>query len=370
MSRAHPSFRPNWVATVKSAATRLDAELQRTFPKTPAAHHAGYADYDVAKRALDSAWKTANTADTERWFRRVANWWTGRDVDEAWAALHTANQALLTIEADAVVRSQVGDMCAAVVTNLSPGGDIRVKDYLKTLELLAPPEVKLTPSDRAQLRAIREACDSTVDAAHSDARAYRNTLIQLGSLVSAVLTVVAVLAWGDKDFRTVFSGPNTTPGPWYVLELELVASLAGLTGAVFALRNYSGFQSSYGLPFVQALLKGGTGAATGLFGVLLVQSGIFSTVKPQTGASVFATAIVFGYTQYLFTRLVDKQAQGFLNAAGSRNDPATNPQLPPGTPILNLCTTSHVPIRYQGLDNDRQQHTAKGSGTSDLAEPQ
>jgi hypothetical protein len=360
MSGARSPLGPSWVATVNSAVERLKGELLR------APDHS-CVDYDVAKRALEHACQTGGSACADRAFRRVANWWTGKDVDVAWAALHTANQALLTIEAEEVVRSQVGDMYAAVMTNLSPGGDLRVKDYLKTLELLASPEVALTSGDRAQLRAIREACDSTADAAHSDARAYRNTLIQLGSLVSTVLTVVAILAWGDKDFRTVFSGPHTTPGPWYVLELELVASLAGLTGAVFALRNYSGFQFSYGLPFIQAILKGGTGAATGLFGVLLVQSGIFSTLKPQTGASVFATAIIFGYTQYLFTRLVDKQAQGFLNAAGSRNDPATNPQLPHGTPVPNLCTTRHVPTRHQGQGINHGQPTARHPGPGDPA---
>jgi len=171
------------------------------------------------------------------------------------------------------------------------------------------------------------------------ARVYRNTLIQLGSLLAIVLAVVAIIGWGDKGFRSIFSGPTTSPGPWYVLELELVASLDGLTSAVLTLRNYTGFQFTYGLPFVQTFLKGSTGAATGLLGVLLIQSGIISSLKPQTGGAVFATAIVFGSAQYLFTRLVDQQAKSILDSAGSRNDPATKPQVPAGAITPKLVTT-------------------------------
>lgn len=77
----------------------------------------------------------------------------------------------------------------------------------------------------------------------------------------------------------------------------------------------------------------GTRWLFGLFGVLLVQSQIFRAVEPQRGAGVFAAAVIFGYAQYLFTRLVDKQARDILGAAGSRDDPASKPQ-GPGVDLL------------------------------------
>lgn len=151
---------------------------------------------------------------------------------------------------------------------------------------------------------------------------------------------VALIAGGDKGFRSVFAGSGAAPGGWYVFELELIASLAGLTSAVLALRSYTGFQFTYGLPFVQAWLKGGLGAATGLMGVLLVQSGVISSLKPQSGGGVMATAIIFGSAQYLFTRLVDQHAQGILQSAGSPNDPATDPRTPAGVTPPDLATIS------------------------------
>jgi len=332
------------VAIVRSTAERLEGELLRTAPRASAT-----ADFEIAGRAVDQARRLADrpslTIDGRRFtfirrtWRRLAAWWTGYEVDQAWAALHTASQALLGIESKKVVKSQLGDMAAQVVTAFD-SGDVRVKDYLKTLELLAPARVRITAADRAQLRAIRQACDTSADGGHTDARAFRNTLILVGSLLAAVLVALAVIAALDVSFRTVFSARGV-PGHWFVAELEMMASLSGLTGAVLSLRSYSGFQATYGLPLVQAFLKGTAGAATGLLGVLLTQSGIVTSLKPEPGARVFAVAVVFGYGQYLFTRLVDQQAKTVLTSAGTRNDPGTTTHVPAGDAPPSMLTTRH-----------------------------
>ncbi len=67
-------------------------------------------------------------------------------------------------------------MAAAVVTAFRPN-DLRMRGYLKTLEILAQPDRRISDSDRAQLRAIRQACDSSDASAHSDVRTFRNTLV-------------------------------------------------------------------------------------------------------------------------------------------------------------------------------------------------
>jgi hypothetical protein len=335
-----PAFEASWVAVVRSTADRLAAEAERTSAEATA-------DYAIATGAIARARELADRPGLRvtgpakrlrRLWRRLGAWWSGQDVDEAWAALHTAGQALLEIQDQAVVKAQVGDMAANVVTSLSVG-DMRIKDYLATLNLLAPFKRPLTPADRAQLRVIRQVCDSSSDGAHADARSYRNTLILLGGLLGGVLLAVALLAVGDTALRDIFAPAHATAGHWYVLEIEIVASLAGVTGAVLSLNNYSGFQSTYGLPLVQAFIKGGTGAATGLFGVLLVQAGIVTSLTPQGGNGVFAVAVIFGYTQTLFTRVVDQKAKAVLSSANSRNDPSTTPTVAAGAEVPGLLTT-------------------------------
>lgn len=345
-------FDTSWVAAVRTTADNLEAELQRVLRGELKLTSSGkpLADYEIIGQAIRQARFYADRPSQlpidgkDRWlgrlWREAKSWWTGSDVDESWRALHRASQALLMVEDDALVKSQLAGMAAAVVTALSPG-DIRDKGYLKTLGQLSVPTVDvISQQDRDQLRAIRADCDSSFDAAHGDARTFRNTLVQVGAFLAVVLVAVALIAGGDKGFRSVFAGSGAAPGGWYVFELELIASLAGLTSAVLALRSYTGFQFTYGLPFVQAWLKGGLGAATGLMGVLLVQSGVISSLKPQSGGGVMATAIIFGSAQYLFTRLVDQHAQGILQSAGSPNDPATDPRTPAGVTPPDLATIS------------------------------
>jgi IPT/TIG domain-containing protein len=338
---------PGWVASVRSTADRLAGELAQTSCQDPPPYYATICQ--TVEKAIHQACEHASRRGLivrnrpfkrlRSMWRRIADWWTGGEVDQAWAQLHTAAQFLLVIQAPDVVKSQLADMAAAVLTALD-AEDVRRKDYLQTLQILAPPGRDICLADRVQLRAIRQACDSSADGGHADARAFRNTLMLVGSLLAAVLSVVAIIASLDPGFRSIFAAAQTHPGRWYVFELELIASLSGLTGAVLSLQSYSGFQYTYGLPWVQAFLKGTTGAATGLLGVLLVRSGITGSLTLKAGAGTFVVAVVFGYAQYLFTRLVDQQAKDVLKSAGSRSDPGITPSVPKGGDPPDLLTTS------------------------------
>ena len=332
------SFEAPWVAGVNSTADRLEGELKRVPDKRQP-------DYQVAADAIAYARHLAERPNLlvddrlrlrglRRLWRRVGSWWAGADVYQAWSAIHIASEALLGLESTERLRSQLGDMAASLVTTLTPD-DLRISHYLETLDVLSDPRHKISEEDRAQLREIRHACNSSMDSAHADARAYRNTLVLAGLLIAAVLVTVAVISLFDAGLRSVFASGSV--GRWYVVELELVASLAGLTGAVLSLKSYIGFQYTYGLPSVQAFLKGTTGAATGLFGVIFVQAGIISFVKSDSNGSLFAVAIIFGYAQYLFTRLVDQQANKVLTSASSHNDPGTVAKLP-ATSVSTLLT--------------------------------
>ena len=157
-----------------------------------------------------------------RLWKRVGSWWAGTEVDEAWSAIHTAGEALLGIESPESLRSELGDMAASLVTSLT-SDDLRTSYYLATLDSLADPQHEISEEDRAQLRAIRNASDSSSESAHADARAFRNTLVLAGALIAAVLVVVAVISVFDAGFRSVFAAGSV--GRWYVVELQLAASL-------------------------------------------------------------------------------------------------------------------------------------------------
>jgi hypothetical protein len=336
----------SWAASVESTADRLEGDLLRASQSQPFA--AERTDYQAAQHALHKARDFAKRPDLTgggpaswlgRPWRRAADWWTGYHFDMARAELHTARQALLQIEGEEEVKSHLADMAAAVVSELT-AGDLRINAYLKTLDLLAPAGRQITPGDRAQLREIRKVCDDADDSWHADARSFRNALILAGSFLILVLAVVAVAAALDQSFRTVFAPPSgAVASAWYVLEIELIASLSGLTGAVLALRHYSGFRRTYGLPSAQAILKGSTAAVLGLLGVILMRSGIVPRLKLHSTVQIFGVAIIFGFAQYLFTRLLDQRARDVLKSAGPGNDRSVPPRIPAGSQETSLVTT-------------------------------
>ena len=327
----------SWAAEVRSTARRLEADLHRTdYERLSPGQQADYVAVchaiDTAKRCAE--WSAPRTegqrlAALRQLGRRAAVWWTGSQIDVAYCALQTASQILLSVEPEDAVRAHIPDMAAAVTISFHPD-DLRLHGYLRTLEILAQPGRRISDGDRAQLRAIRQACDSSDASAHADARTFRNTLVVLGALLAALLAGEAGLAWADQSFRAVFAAAASAgkPGPsgWYVPELEVIGSLSGLGSAALALKNYSGRRHSYGLPLIQALIKGGAGAATGLLGVLLATSGLAGSLRLHAGAQIFTVALAFGVAQYLFTRLIDQQARDVLNSAGSGSDRAVTPE--------------------------------------------
>jgi len=113
----------------------------------------------------------------------------------------------------------------------------------------------------------------------------------------------------------------------------IVVELVGLTAAAIAtaaaIRRIKGSSERYGLPVALAALKLPTGAITAFLGLLLMRGQFVPGLSAlDTSAQILAWALVFGYAQQLFTRLVDQQGQTVLdNVRGAdRPRPGPNPE--------------------------------------------
>jgi hypothetical protein len=72
-----------------------------------------------------------------------------------------------------------------------------------------------------------------------------------------------------------------------------------------------------------AVLKLPTGAVTALLGLLLMRGGFVPGLSAlDTSAQILAWALIFGYAQQLFTRLVDQQAHTVLHTVRGGGDRA------------------------------------------------
>lgn len=111
--------------------------------------------------------------------------------------------------------------------------------------------------------------------------------------------------------------------PWDHLTVELIGLTAAAVVATTRIRNIRGSSEAPDLPVLLALLKLPMGAITALLGLLLVRGQFIPGLSAlDTPAQILSWALVFGFAQQLFTRLVDQQGQTVLNSVRAADRPA------------------------------------------------
>jgi hypothetical protein len=122
---------------------------------------------------------------------------------------------------------------------------------------------------------------------------------------------------------------NQTATPYDLMVVELVGLTAAAVAAAAAIRRLKGSSERYGLPAALAALKLPTGAITAFLGLLLMRGQFVPGLSAlDTSAQILAWALVFGYAQQLFTRLVDQQGQTVLENVRGANKPPPTPSPP------------------------------------------
>jgi hypothetical protein len=113
-----------------------------------------------------------------------------------------------------------------------------------------------------------------------------------------------------------------------LLVVEFVGLTAAAVAAAAAIRRVKGSSERYSLPVALAVLKLPTGAITAFLGLLLMRGQFVPGLSAlDTSAQILAWALVFGYAQQLFTRLVDQQGQTVLESVrgADKAQPAPTP---------------------------------------------
>jgi hypothetical protein len=120
-----------------------------------------------------------------------------------------------------------------------------------------------------------------------------------------------------------------TATPQDLLVVELVGLTAAAVAAAAALRGIRGSSERHGVPIALALVKLPTGALTAFLGLLLMRGQFVPGLSAlDTSAQILAWALVFGYAQQLFTRLVDRQGHTVLETVRGADKPQPSPSPP------------------------------------------
>lgn len=148
------------------------------------------------------------------------------------------------------------------------------------------------------------------------------------------ITVVCPTATSKEEIPTAQAGTGTTPeqslsdiddvirataDPFDVFTVEALGLVAAALASAVALRGLRGSSEPFGLPLALALLKLPSGALTAVLGLLLMRGGFVPGLSAlDTSAQILAWAVLFGYAQQVFTRLVDQQAHTILDSIRSK----------------------------------------------------
>jgi len=110
---------------------------------------------------------------------------------------------------------------------------------------------------------------------------------------------------------------DETVSSWDLGLVELMGLVAAAVASAFSLRKIRGTSTPYSLPVSLAGLKLATGALTAFLGLMLMRGNFVPGLSAlDSSAQILAWAIVFGYSQQIFTRFIDRQAQSVLDSVG------------------------------------------------------
>ena len=281
---------------------------------------------------------------------------TGSTIGRAMSNLDAAEANLLRVAPDSYLAGQMPSLLNHVQRHLDPG-DPRRRELERLAGRLGSDQAL---AGAAELSAItereRNAVVGSVRAASKAAlreqlrvRSFRNVLIVTSVVMTLIAVGIAVLGFispslvplcfqPERSGQTVVvcptgqsalldtgqeSGPaapdvddvvKRTAGPADLLVVEVIGLTAAAVAAATALRGIRGSSEPYGLPVALATLKLPMGAVTAFLGLLLMRGQFVPGLSAlDTSAQILAWALVFGYAQQLFTRVVDQQAHSVLD---------------------------------------------------------
>ncbi len=307
---------------------RLDAveQLDRASGPTAQSDERRKAAKAFVKASLDKAQRALD--EQPSFGEGLISWWIGDTITTAWEAVHEAEVWLVRLEDAEAVRVGLPWLLSWLQRTLEKNE--RRSNYEKALEGQEKKGAQLDPTLIEQ--AYRDVIVANSDR-YSNLRTFRNNLILVTVLLGGLVCVLAAWHAVSPGFVTLCSGADDNgvvhcvggadPQRWDVALVVLVGAVGGLLAIAFGLAKTETPPSRYDPRAWQALLKPVAGGATALAGVLLLQADLLISPAGARSESLFlGYALLFGFSQQLFTQFVDKRAGDLIgtDGTGSKDD--------------------------------------------------
>jgi hypothetical protein len=267
----------------------------------------------------------ARTATSRRSrLRRDAmkDWWSGKWIEQGWTAVNQAEAALIMLEPP----RKVFEGLPALQEELDRAVDKQDPRYIAYTARLRDiaEDKRLSSGEREGLVQIRRIIDRASDDTHRGQRSFRNIVMLTCGFLTFMLFIAVVwhainpaflsLCRDNQGATTCLDG-TANAKPIDLAEVVGVGLLAGLLSGLFTVGKLKTVRSAYDIPRVQVILKAVAGATTAVLGILILQSGVVLLPASTSAAAMLSYAALFGYSQELFTRVVDRYASSLLAAS-------------------------------------------------------
>ncbi len=293
-------------------------------------------EIETARLAADRRTATAKNQRLGLWGTLIAAC-NGASFERALANLDAAEVNLLRLAPTEYLRGQLPSLQSHVNRYL-PKDDPR---SMRIRGLTSPEPPQLSDPERDALIAAVHAANSHRRRELSRLRSFRNLLVGAALTLFGLAILVALLGVFHREWLPLCFLPEDkkrfvcplgdtsvndpagadvddlvgmTSKAADLLIIEIVGLVAAALASAIALRRMRGTSTPYAVPVALILLKLPAGALTAVLGLLFMRGGFVPGLTAlDTSAQIIAWAIIFGYAQQVFTRLLDNQGQDILH---------------------------------------------------------
>jgi hypothetical protein len=266
---------------------------------------------------------------------RILNWWRGTLVESAYRNLHMARAQILDLYPEPELNAEIPAVIARVHSTLQRDDPRRVSSVdLRALSI---------EDRRAWLRRLTEDSYDVIDMQHSRLRNFRNIILSAAIVICGLMALAATLMsiwphWiplcfpagdvtaGSTETADVFNCPTAreTPDPQRadVIVVGLLGLLGGALATTVAIRKMSGGSPQpYDVPVALAWLKVPLGAFVAILGLVAIRGGFVPGLsRLDSQDQILAYAVLLGFSQQLFTQVLDSKAQALVGELPSKSD--------------------------------------------------
>ena len=326
---------------------------------------------EAVRRHIEAARQAAEAAEVRprKWFRN------GPRIERAMSNLDAAEAQILNLAAPEYVLDQMPSLLRHVQCHLIPtdprrqtleriARELGVQDPDHTIgDVPLGKKIAIVEDERGKIVTAVRGASSAALREQLRLRSFRNVVVLTTVLMALLAIGVALTGYFHKTWIPLCFKPESgaqamvvcpieqshpfnispegtapvdidlvvdqTATPYDLMVVELVGLTAAAVAAAAAIRYLRGSSERYGLPAALAALKLPTGAITAFLGLLLMRGQFVPGLSAlDTSAQILAWALVFGYAQQLFTRLVDQQGHTVLENVRGANKPTSTPSPP------------------------------------------